>query len=441
MTAAFGRITANILIEIAAVHFRPDDPFILTSGRASPVYIDCRKVISFPRARRRIIEMMAETVEQAIGFESLDAVAGGETAGIPYAAWLAERLSLPMLYVRKKPKGFGRDAQIEGAMAPGCRCLLVEDLATDGGSKLNFIEAIRKAEGKVADALVVFHYGIFPQSTASLAAVGVRLPRARHLVGRAGGGRRTRQPGRGGHRRPCAPSSTIPRAGRQAMAERPRSRTHDHPSRHPFRRVGHAALAAVPRRLSQAAHAAGLGPEPAAGDGGARGRPDGLRPADPGLQRRAPVPGGRAAARPRAQGRGHPSGAPGPQHRAGGRRRRLAGGARGADPGAALGPLHRQEGKVPGRGGEGGRRRRRWASSSPSASSPRDRRRATAISARAQPLPVHPAATQSPPSSKSRTSPPPNAISPRANISGTAACSSSAPTGCWTSSAGSSRPW
>ena len=175
MTAAFGRTTANILIEIAAVHFRPDDPFTLTSGRASPVYIDCRKVISFPRARRRIVEMMAETVEQAIGFESLDAVAGGETAGIPYAAWLAERLSLPMLYVRKKPKGFGRDAQIEGAMAPGCRCLLVEDLATDGGSKLNFIEAIRKADGKVADALVVFHYGIFPQSTASLAAVGVRL--------------------------------------------------------------------------------------------------------------------------------------------------------------------------------------------------------------------------------------------------------------------------
>ena len=175
MTAAFGRITANILIEIAAVHFRPDDPFILTSGRASPVYIDCRKVISFPRARRKIVEMMAETVEQEIGFESIDAVAGGETAGIPYAAWLAERFALPMLYIRKKPKGFGRRAQIEGEMAPGCRCLLVEDLATDSGSKLNFIEAIRKAEGKVSDAMVVFHYGIFPQSVSSLAEVGVRL--------------------------------------------------------------------------------------------------------------------------------------------------------------------------------------------------------------------------------------------------------------------------
>ncbi len=214
MTAAFGRTTAHILIEIGAVHFRPQDPFILTSGRASPVYIDCRKVISFPRARRKIVEMMGETVEAMIGFESLDAVAGGETAGIPYAAWLAERLALPMLYIRKKPKGFGRGAQIEGEMAPGCRCLLVEDLATDGGSKLNFIEAIRQAEGKVADALVVFHYGIFPQSTASLAAVGVAAARPRHLVGCAGRRGGSRPAGCRGHRR----RARLPRESRGLVA-------------------------------------------------------------------------------------------------------------------------------------------------------------------------------------------------------------------------------
>src|SRR6266403_3942764 len=92
MSLAFGRTTANILMEIAAVHFRPSEPFILTSGRASPVYIDCRKIISFPRARRNVIELAAEKVEQEIGFESLDAVAGGETAGSPYAAWLADKL-------------------------------------------------------------------------------------------------------------------------------------------------------------------------------------------------------------------------------------------------------------------------------------------------------------------------------------------------------------
>jgi orotate phosphoribosyltransferase len=169
------RTTARILLEIEAVHFRPHQPFTLTSGRASPVYIDCRKIISFPRARTKIIDLAVELIEREIGFESLDAIAGGETAGIPFAAWIADRLGLPMLYIRKKPKGFGRGAQIEGAMAPGSRCLLVEDLATDGGSKVNFINAIRDGEGQVKDAFVVFHYGIFPQSLETLAKIGVRL--------------------------------------------------------------------------------------------------------------------------------------------------------------------------------------------------------------------------------------------------------------------------
>jgi len=173
--AAAGRAVARILLEIEAVHFRPDEPFRLTSGRVSPVYIDCRKVISFPAARRRVVDLAVELIEREIGRAGLDAVAGGETAGIPYAAWIAERLDLPMLYVRKEPKGFGRGAQIEGAMRPGWRCLLVEDLATDGASKLNFIRAIRDGGGRVAHALVVFHYGIFPESVARLAAEGVAL--------------------------------------------------------------------------------------------------------------------------------------------------------------------------------------------------------------------------------------------------------------------------
>ena len=173
--AEAARTTARILIEIAAVHFRPQQPFTLTSGRASPVYIDCRKIISFPRARTKIIDLAVELIEREIGFESLDAIAGGESAGIPFAAWIADRLGLPMLYVRKKPKGFGRGAQIEGDMKPGRRCLLVEDLATDGGSKVNFVNAIRDGEGEVKDAFVVFHYGIFPQSVETLANLGVRL--------------------------------------------------------------------------------------------------------------------------------------------------------------------------------------------------------------------------------------------------------------------------
>ena len=173
--AVVAEITARMLLEVKAVLFYESKPFVFTSGWASPVYIDCRKIISFPRARTKIIYLAVELIEREIGFESLDAVAGGETAGIPFAAWIADRLSLPMLYVRKKPKGFGRGSQIEGDMKPGCRCLLVEDLATDGGSKVNFVNAVRDAEGQVKDAFVVFHYGIFPQSVETLAKLGVRL--------------------------------------------------------------------------------------------------------------------------------------------------------------------------------------------------------------------------------------------------------------------------
>ncbi|CAK0746879.1 Orotate phosphoribosyltransferase [Azospirillaceae bacterium] len=167
--------TARLLIEIKAVLFNASQPFILTSGRASPVYVDCRKIIAFPRARRAVIDFAVETINRDIGFEALDGIAGGETAGIPFAAWLADRFTLPMQYVRKKPKGFGRDAQIEGALKEGDRVLLVEDLATDGGSKVNFINALHSAGARTSDVFVVFHYGIFPKSVATLQDLGVRL--------------------------------------------------------------------------------------------------------------------------------------------------------------------------------------------------------------------------------------------------------------------------
>jgi orotate phosphoribosyltransferase len=170
-----GPAVARVLLEIGAVLMRPKDPFILTSGRASPVYVDCRKVIGFPRARALITQHAVDAIHREIGVESLDVIAGGETAGIPYAAWIADRLGLPMAYIRKKPKGFGRNAQIEGVLPEGARTLLVEDLATDGGSKLNFINAIRAAGGRVGHALVVFHYGIFPQAVDDLKAGGVSL--------------------------------------------------------------------------------------------------------------------------------------------------------------------------------------------------------------------------------------------------------------------------
>jgi len=168
-------ITARILLETESVLFRPEEPFTFTSGLRSPVYIDCRRLISFPRARRRLMDLAAETIARHTGFESLDAVAGGETAGIPFAAWIADRLFLPMLYVRKQPKGFGRNAQIEGVIKEGARVLLVEDLASEGTSKVNFVRAIRQAGGRVDTAFVIFNYGIFPQIDMSLAAEGVTL--------------------------------------------------------------------------------------------------------------------------------------------------------------------------------------------------------------------------------------------------------------------------
>lgn len=175
MAADPARITARILIETESVLFRPEDPFVLTSGLTSPVYIDCRRLISFPRARGKLMDMGAELIEEAVGFESIDIVAGGETAGIPFAAWIADRLMLPMAYIRKKPKGFGRGSRIEGQMISGDRVLLVEDLTTDGGSKISFVDGIRDAGGECAHTFVIFHYGIFPEGIQVLADHGVKL--------------------------------------------------------------------------------------------------------------------------------------------------------------------------------------------------------------------------------------------------------------------------
>lgn len=168
-------ITAKMLLEVEAVHFNPATPFIFTSGWASPVYIDCRKLISYPRIRNTLMDFATSIVLREVGFEQLDAVAGGETAGIPFAAWIADRLMLPMQYVRKAPKGFGRNAQIEGALAEGTRILLVEDLTTDGRSKVNFCKALRQAGANVEHAFVIFHYDIFPQSRQTMAEIGIHL--------------------------------------------------------------------------------------------------------------------------------------------------------------------------------------------------------------------------------------------------------------------------
>jgi orotate phosphoribosyltransferase len=173
--ALISELTAKMFLEVEAVHFNADKPFIFTSGWASPVYIDCRKLISYPRLRHTLMDFATSTILRDIGFEQFDTVAGGETAGIPFAAWIADRLMLPMQYVRKKPKGFGRDAQIEGHLVEGQRTLLVEDLTTDGRSKINFCKALRNAGAVVDHVFVLFHYAIFPESERIMAETGITM--------------------------------------------------------------------------------------------------------------------------------------------------------------------------------------------------------------------------------------------------------------------------
>tara|TARA_R110002072_G_scaffold847_18_gene6830 strand:- start:1625 stop:2302 length:678 start_codon:yes stop_codon:yes gene_type:complete len=169
------RLTARMLLEIKAVHFNAEDPFTLASGLPSPTYIDCRKLISYPRIRATLMDFMTVTVMRNAGFEAFDNIAGGETAGIPFAAMVAERMGLPMTYVRKKPKGYGRNARIEGDMTPGQRVLLVEDLTTDGGSKLSFVDAIRETGATCGHTAVIFYYDIFPETEKTLGDHGVAL--------------------------------------------------------------------------------------------------------------------------------------------------------------------------------------------------------------------------------------------------------------------------
>lgn len=169
------RLAAGMLIEIGAVHFNSTDPFTHSNGKKAPTYIDCRKLISFPRIRSVLMDFLAVTILREAGFEAFDNIAGGETAGIPFAAMVAERLALPMTYVRKKPKGYGRNARIEGAMTEGQRVLLVEDLATDGGSKLSFVDAIRETGATCSHTAVIFYYDIFQGVESQLAEHGVTL--------------------------------------------------------------------------------------------------------------------------------------------------------------------------------------------------------------------------------------------------------------------------
>jgi orotate phosphoribosyltransferase len=156
---------ARIVVEGGAVYVRTSgDPFFFTSGWASPIFVDIKRLISLPAARDTLVEAALDRIEAAVGIGNFDIIVGCELAGIPFAAIIADRLRLPLVVVRKQGKGFGRLAQFEGTFEPGARVLLVDDLSTDGTNKSAFRSALERAEAKVVNIFVLLDYAIFPAS-------------------------------------------------------------------------------------------------------------------------------------------------------------------------------------------------------------------------------------------------------------------------------------
>ena len=159
------RSSAKILLDTKSVLINTKEPFTYVSGKIGPIYVDIRRLISFTNERKTLMGFATDILKPL----GIDYLAGGETAGIPYAAFLAERLDLPMLYVRKKPKGHGRMAQIEGHIeGENKKVILIEDLLTVGTSQKVFVEALRNADLNIQDSFVLFSYDIYPQSKINL---------------------------------------------------------------------------------------------------------------------------------------------------------------------------------------------------------------------------------------------------------------------------------
>jgi len=164
------RDLAGCLLDAGAVRLQPLDPFTWASGLKSPVYCDNRQLLGFPEFRDRIVTALAE--RSAALHPTL--IAGAATAGVPWAAMVADRLKLPMAYVRPTPKNHGMGRQVEGPSAKGHRAVLIEDLISTGMSSLKCAEALRAEGAEVPAVLALFSYGL-PQADDAFAAAEVGL--------------------------------------------------------------------------------------------------------------------------------------------------------------------------------------------------------------------------------------------------------------------------
>ena len=166
---------AKILLDIGCVNINFKNPFTLTSGKLSPVYVDCRKMISFPKERETIINEMIKQIKYKYKYNKDIYIAGGETAGIPYAALISQKMKEPMIYIRKQPKGFGKGKLIEGEFKKNSQSILIEDMATDAGSKLHFVKALRSNKLIINDIFVAFYYGVYKSADLNLKKMKVNL--------------------------------------------------------------------------------------------------------------------------------------------------------------------------------------------------------------------------------------------------------------------------
>ena len=161
---------ASGLLEAGAVRLSPKSPFTWASGLKSPIYCDNRQLLGFPELRTQIKAVLAERAAES----KPTLIAGTSTAGIPWAALVADVLGLPMAYVRPEPKKHGMGRQVEGPHVDGHRVVLLEDLISTGGSSIKCVEALRHEDAEVLEVLALFSYGL-PQADEAFRAAGVKL--------------------------------------------------------------------------------------------------------------------------------------------------------------------------------------------------------------------------------------------------------------------------
>src|SRR3989344_5489837 len=149
---------AKILFEIGAVTFSRSRPFRFDSGLLSPVYVDNRILISYPKERKIVTAELLKLIKDKVN--KFDMVAGVATAGIPHAAWIADKLNKPMIFVRSKPKDHGKGQQVEGKLSRGQKVLVIEDLISTAGSSKRVIEAIRSQGGVVSDEVAIYSHNL-----------------------------------------------------------------------------------------------------------------------------------------------------------------------------------------------------------------------------------------------------------------------------------------